>query len=203
MPSRIQCFWLEPTLHAEVSYRRYRGRDDTKCTIARTPCEGQPPAVWGYHDAQIVIETRARGAHDAGHAATPEEMADPRWPKKCDCGYIFVDDDNWQVNIHTLFMRDDTRALHTLFSAPVGAMWDAPWFKGHQGKQINPDGLYLVLRTPAGDWLIDGPSSNGGGAGWTRTGKPPLISATPSIGFGEPMRMHGWLRNGVLEIDMP
>jgi hypothetical protein len=203
MPSRIECFWLEPTTNAEVSLRRYIDSPTSKCPTVRQSYPGGDSSVWGYHDAQVKTEVRVRGVHDSGHYPTEEELKDPRWPMTCACGYVFSKNDNWQVNIHTLYMRCDNHDLHTLFNAPVGAMWDAPWFKGHDGKHAKPDGLYLVVRTPAGDWLVDGPSSNGNSAGWQRTGKPPYISVTPSIGFGAPMRMHGWLRNGVLEIDTP
>ncbi len=198
MPSRIACFWLEPTANAEVSLRRYAA--EPKCEALRAPYPGHAPVAWGIHDARVKIDTRARGTSDASHHPTPEEMADPRWPKKCVCGYEFVANDYWQYNVHALYMRCDTQALVTLYDAPAGAMWDAPWHKGHHGKFAKPDGLYIVVRTPAGDWLVDGPSSNNNGAGWQRTGTPPQISVTPSIGFPN---FHGWLRNGVLEIDTP
>jgi hypothetical protein len=205
MPSKVTCFWLEPTLDAQVLYRRYvssAGRSE-ECGVARVPYEGHAPAVWGYHTAQVAIERRPRGADDAGHPPTDAEKADPRWPTHCDCGYAFAPEDNWQVNVHTLYSSPQKNLLLcTLHDAPAGAMWDAPWFHGHGGGHPrNPDGLYLVVRTPAGDWLVDGPATNG--PGWTRTGTPPLVTANPSIGFGNPMHMHGWLRNGVLEIDTP
>lgn len=201
MPSRIDCFWLEPTLDARVTYRRYGG---TRCSALRAPYEGHAPASFGYHNAEAIIEARPRGANDAGHEATLEERADPRWPYACSCGYVFADTDHWQVNVNTLYTSPQKRLLScTLHDAAAGAMWDAPWHKGHNGAHPRPDDIYLVVRTPAGDWCVDGPSSNGGAAGWSRTGIPPLVTANPSIGFGNPMRMHGWLRNGVLEIDIP
>lgn len=205
MPSRVECFWLEPTLDAAVLYRRYvwSTERDEECTFSSIPYEGHVPTVWGYHNASVTVERRPRGADDAGHHPTENEKADPRWPKTCGCGYVFKDNDSWQVNIHTLYASKTRKGQWTLHDAPAGAMWDAPWHKGYDGKHPKPDDIYLVVRTPAGDWLVDGPSSNGGGAGWARTGVPPLVTASPSIGFGEPMRMHGWLRNGVLEIDMP
>ena len=206
MPSSIQCFWLTPTLDARVTYRRYVGSlsAGTPCPARRRAYEGGEEQAWGCHNAEMTIERRPRGAGDAGHHPTDEEKADPRWPKACDCGYAFLPQDEWQVNVSTLYSSPQKNLLLcTLHDAPVGAMWDAPWFKGHDGKHPRPDGIYLVVRTPAGDWCVDGPSSNGGGAGWTRTGAPPLVTASPSIGFGDPMRMHGWLRNGVLEIDSP
>ena len=74
------------------------------------------------------------------------------------------------------------------------------------GDYHGPDGRCLVLKTPAGDWMIDGPSRNNGitGAGWTRTGDPPNITVRPSIGMGDGKgkgrwKYHGHLNNGVLE----
>lgn len=204
MPSRVECFWLEPSTQARITWRRYADSAKSKCDVPRVPYEGHPPSVWGYHDAQVAIGTCVRGVNDVGRWPTDEEKLDPRWPKKCDCGYVFDDKDHWQINVSTLYASIQRGGvLCTLFDAPIGAMWDAPWHKGHDGAFAKPDGLYLVLRTPAGDWLIDGPSSNGSKQGWQRTGTPPYVTVTPSIGFGDPMRMHGWLRNGVLEIDTP
>lgn len=61
-----------------------------------------------------------------------------------------------------------------------------------------PDGKTLILRTPGGDWSIDGPSFRNGepcGMGWSRTGTPPVITVTPSIVLPT---FHGWLREGLL-----
>lgn len=86
--------------------------------------------------------------------------------------------------------------------APVGAMWDCDWYRGakhENGTQYdrNPDGLILAVRTPGGDWVIDGPSfSDRKETGmWTRSGTAPNITATPSILMP---KYHGWLRDGYL-----
>lgn len=83
----------------------------------------------------------------------------------------------------------------TLSEAPVGAMWTADWydFKG-------PDGHCLVVRTPGGDWIVDGPSMNNDGSRgnpWQRSGEIPKVTANPSIHI--PGKYHGWLREGFLE----
>lgn len=201
MPSKVVCFWLEPGATAEVYYRRYHPSDDSeKCTAKRVPYPGHAPVVWGYHDESVAIKTHPRSHDDASHDATPEERADPQWPKKCDCGYVFVDTDQWRVHVETLYLRVGTNELYTLSNAPAGAMYDAHWYRPH-GAKTTPDGKNIVLKTPEGDWHIDGVSSNG--PGWTRTGEPPNITCNPSIGIGNPQRMHGWLRNGILEIDSP
>jgi hypothetical protein len=55
----------------------------------------------------------------------------------------------------------------------------------------SPDGRRLVVRIPAGDGLVDGPSTNG--PGWTCT--VPQITVRPSI--AQP-GYHGGLTEGVL-----
>ena len=105
--------------------------------------------------------------------------------------YLFQPGDAWQHNLKRLF-TSDSGLLTTLENSPVGAMWYAddwypdPW--------IGPDGKCLVVRTPGGDWIVDGPSSTGGF--WTRTGTVPKVTANPSIHF--PGQYHGWLRDGFL-----
>lgn len=210
MPSKIQCFWLEQTDLVRESLRRFRY---TTRGICKLTFEGYPgamphePCDNAHNAEQVIVEVRPRVDGDTTRDSEPAEKEDPRWPRSCRCGYQFADDDQWQFNIRSLF-RSTTGALYTLnpdrLGAPVGAMWDAVWYGDHhRGTHRNADGRYLVVRTPAGDWPIDGPSSNCNGDGWQRVGIPPRITVTPSIGFGDPQRMHGWLRDGVLDLDKP
>lgn len=83
--------------------------------------------------------------------------------------------------------------------APVGAMWDLDYLHGcHEPNGLvydrNPDGMVLCVRTPGGDWLIDGPSDTGGS--WSRTGEVPNITVTPSI--LQRGKYHGELLGGYL-----
>jgi len=133
----------------------------------------------------------------AFYSASPAvAQNDPRWPRKCSCGYQFVDEDEWQCNPYTLFKLGDTGELVTLAAAQAGAMWNAEWMD-HNG----PDGISLVVRTPAGDWAVDGPSYQDhkiqNERGWTRTGTIPDVTANPSILM--PGKYHGFLRGGWLE----
>ena len=79
-------------------------------------------------------------------------------------------------------------------SAPVGSMWNADWYKD-SGLKPGPDGMWLIIKTPGGDWFVDGPSNNGNG--WTREGAAPNITARPSI-LTANNQYHGWLTNGQL-----
>lgn len=130
---------------------------------------------------------------------------DPRWPWQCRCGYKFTPDDIWQVFTNLIYKRKDTDELMTLQEAPPGAMWDADWMhdlneyygSDHRGDRLG-DGLVLVVKTPGGEWIIDGPSSDKPAKRWSRSGTPPHITVQGSIGIGSPQRYHGMLIEGVL-----
>lgn len=185
--SRIHCFFLTPVEQSDVIFRRYRSSDYGKADIA---CPGK----MGYCTTTVVVE-RVSVGNNSYRKPDDEKKADPRWPKKCeDCGYEYQPEDHWQWGERQLYERSDTKELVALQEAPVGAMWNADWLKGSHRIKDRPDGLVLTVRTPDGDWVIDGGSSNGNG--WERTGEPPMITASPSIICGS---YHGWLRNGVLE----
>lgn len=190
MTERIECFWLEPTPFAESSLRRYEKH--VTYPMDKPTC---PNNRMRFHDTTVVLpqidfpldETNGWGRDDVPHD-------DPRWPKVCDvCGYAFKDEDHWQHNVTRLYSGAPDGKLYTLRNCPPGAMYDASWYptKG-------PDGINLIVALPPGGgddwWHVDGPASNG--PGWTRTGKPPKVTATPSI---QTSKWHGWLRDGFLE----
>lgn len=179
----IPCIFLEPSEFAEVSLRRF----------SFETCSGR----LGYHNASQVIGAVNYPHSDFdGEGRLDHPRDDERWPKKCEhCSYEFSDSDMWQHFTLRLYRRDDHVTLvTTLSAAPVGSMWYADWYpwKG-------PDGHCLVVKTPAGDWIVDGPSYTDGkesGPPWSRTGAPPNVTANPSIHF--PGKYHGWLRDGLL-----
>lgn len=181
----IVCFFLTPTPEADVSLRRYT-------------LHPEGGACNGYHNVSTAALYRVPFPLDNnlhGWARLSDDRAprtDPRWPTLCACGYVFKDDDQWQVNTQRLFKRSDTGELTTLREAPLGAMWDASYLD-----EKGPDGMSLTVRTPGGDWHVDKPM-RGEAAAWTRTGTPPYITARPSIFFIEKPSYHGWLTNGVL-----
>lgn len=206
----VQCFFIVPSERVNRSLRRY---------THRTYKPGQP-AGWtcaeGWHEARVPIGpvfTIPRTKREDLDKYNPEEVSgdrwphtDERWPKACSkgCGYIFTDEDAWQlfcerayVRLHdpvegesfSLVLRDDTLC-------PPGAMWDAWWmpWKG-------PDGICLTVQLPDGaPWCVDGPATGGGH--WVRTGdpkaNPPTVDVNPSIASGNPQTYHGFLRNGSL-----
>lgn len=185
--SAFTCFWLEPVARAERMLRRYYLTDGGTQSECSTPT--------GYHDVHVVVEQVDLPLDKPGSGDDRWPHDDPRWPKACACGYTFAERDHWQHGVHRLYERSDTRELISLWGGrvPPGAMWDADWMgDDYRG----PDGRCLVVKTPGGDWCIDGPASNGGR--WTRSGTPPKITANPSIAVGDPQRYHGWLRDGVL-----
>ena len=137
------------------SLRRFRSADDEV---------GKCPRTGGYHNAEIPIEDlpETKNAQGFIEAVSPDKYAgDPRWPKVCECGYVFslVDDrDNWQVFRESIYRRTDTGEEMTLRNAPAGAIWNAWWLMDHRG---GVNGQHLICRLPGGhDWDIDGRASN-------------------------------------------
>lgn len=196
----IPCFLLNYTGRTRRRLRRYRyytaGRDSVQLQ----------------HQSLCPLEKGAYGGHNAfadfdevvgpGDDKLPPRD-DPRWPKSCGCGYVFVDEDNWQLFTDSVWVvasvvphqnqKQVVGTQMTLHDAPVGAMWLADWLLGKGGKEHEEKRKgepALMLRTPGGDWNIDGRSSNNEGIGWSRTGAPPLVVAKPSIQCNS---YHGWL----------
>lgn len=188
MGSVITCFFLEPHNEVEQSLRRFVFSKDAVCVGHK-----------GYHDASVTIGVLPWSDPDShGSGDDDFDHADPRWPKTCECGYVFQPDDHWQHNLTLLYIRKDTGEKTTLSGAAPGAMWYADWFPDEEKRA--PDGRVLIVKTPAGDWNVDSKANNG--PGWTRTGTPPKVTATPSIGMGRrpdgQYAYHGWLRDGTL-----
>lgn len=181
----IECFFLRPAAFAQETLRRFTySKDDTKCPIN------------GYHNCSVAIGVVPFGLSELnGDSGRGIEHDDPRWPTACACGYQFKPEDEWQHRLTRLFWRSDHLALRTtLDEAPPGSIYYADWYdwKG-------PDGHCLVVVTPAGPWIVDGPSMNNDGSRgnpWTRTGEVPKVTASPSIHI--PGKYHGWLRDGTL-----
>lgn len=181
----IACFFLRPAAFAQETLRRFVfSKSSSDCP------------KHGYHTGSVDIGVVPFPLSDLeGMPGQGIDHGDLRWPTTCACGYQFKPEDEWQHNLTRLYWRSDHLTLRTtLQGAPPGAMYYADWYdwKG-------PDGHCLVVVTPAGPWIIDGPSMNNDGSKgnpWTRTGEIPKVTASPSIHF--PGKYHGFLRNGAL-----
>ena len=189
------CVLLLATDQASLALRRYATPE--LCAVSGT----------GIHDASASIGTAPitiseRKTWDV--AVKQPAQTDPRWPKRCACGYVFQETDAWQLSPSRLYERQDTHERLTLHEAEPGMLWDASWYLDFHPPWAGPDGRSLVMRLPGGgEWAIDGPSSNG--PGWSRTGEPPKITARPSIlshASGTIKGYHGWLTDGVLTDDL-
>jgi hypothetical protein len=182
MTDRIQCFFLTPSNFAEESFRRYTLSDNLHCPVTRSE-----------HDAESKLGIKEYSSEGGGRSTNIVDKSDSRWPTTCRCGYVFKPEDSWLHNLIRLYDGAPLGERVTLNKAPVGSMYYADWYdwKG-------PDGHCLVVVTPGGPWIVDGPSTgrNGEGPGWTRTGEIPQVTATPSI--HQPGVYHGWLREGWL-----
>jgi hypothetical protein len=190
----VVCFWLEPTDRVRLWLRRFVYSDAMKCPLPDGYHNAMAP--FGEQPARYSTEGIGGRRYYASFDALGPARGDPQWPTRCACGYAFRDEDTWQVFQQGIYRRVNTGAEMTIEDAPAGAMWDAWWY----GEPRYPDGIQLMVKLPNGsDWWVDGPFAGGGGS-WTRTGTPPVVTASPSIWSRRdlPNSYHGWLRDGVL-----
>lgn len=173
----VRCFLLEPTDRARLLLRRY-GRSDAPCTAHHGM--GYCNAYTGIGEASLELVEQ----HPDEFVFGEMNRRDPRWPTVCEaCGQPFDEGDHWQRTWDVLYRRTDTCEAVTIRTAPPGAMWYADWMGDHNR---GPDGRCLVVKTPGGEWMIDGPAFDAHGRvtnprGWTRTGAPPRVTVSPSI----------------------
>lgn len=207
---RIRCFLLEPTERVRVRLRRYSNKGG--------PCP-LVPGTYSYHTAfsHLVSEEPAERSEEGyiQNGIRPREPKDdPRWPQECACGgYTFTDEDEWDRFTEQIYRRADTGEETTIRDAPPGAMWEAWWLD----QFYVPQGPHcLAVKTPGGEWTIDGQARNCGMPDdhrqehhhcWVRTGTPPDVTVgkdggpTCSAGAGSIQcgNYHGFLRGGFLE----
>jgi hypothetical protein len=195
----VRCFFLEPTGRYVRELRRYSERQ--RYDVDRQP---EPNACkLAYHDAKVVLDIQDGGTGDENELPASGDVfphTDPRWPTHCSgCGYEFTGSDEYLLNHTAEYRRTDTGELTTIRDAPVGAMWLAPWLAGHgsityQGQRSGQP--HLIVKTPRGDWDVDGPSTNGNGWSWTGNPRHPVtVTARPSIQIHS---FHAFLTNGEL-----
>lgn len=152
----IKVFWCEPTDRRRLWLRRYERREGSERTC--------PTGRLSIHNARAFYKDEPARYQDSRHrrrltmpTARAPRHADPRWPVQCEaCEYRFTARDYWQVFQELIYRLPDGREA-PLDELPVGAMWNAWWLNDWYA---GPDGLSLMVRTPGGDWLVDGEASN-------------------------------------------
>jgi hypothetical protein len=206
-------FWLDPTDKVILQIRRYTMSDSKPCQ--NTPY-GHSASIDLDDESDAIIDEKT-GEHKIIDAK--QYRIDDERLRKCEyCDYVFTDDDAWSVWQEPVMVRRDTNERMTLRTAPIGAMWDAKWMgEFHRG----PDGICLTVRTPGGDWDVDGRANNCGKKDekwsepghhycWVRHGNPrsdpPSMhvdkngntcnAGAGSIAIGN---WHGFLDHGVLD----
>lgn len=198
----IKCFLIEDTGHHYLSLRRYRSSS-----------KGDKCPVHGYHTAQVPLDVM--GSHEIGGFVDTamddsyKEIYKDNFPKKCDCGYEFTEEDMYQIFKETQY-KDAKGNAYTLPTAPVGAIWRAWWYEEVKDMR-GPDGKCYVCKTPGGDWVIDSRASNctrrddSEHKCWCRHGEAPnftvnKVGNTCAAGAGSILigNYHGFLINGEL-----
>ena len=210
---RVELFEVVPTDAACQDLRRFVTSDTGKCS-----------GRFGYHSATVELHETCvlplvdeKGHRYDGYGMDDAPHDDPRWPRACDCGYVFQEADTWQHNVHRLWRRADESPDAGLFPtrlftylhgrhnavlgsthacgarlAPPGALRDCPWY--HDTGWKGSDGRSAEVVLPDGvTWNIDVPSRDN--RPWDRTGTWPKITARPSI---LTPTYHGFLTDGVL-----
>lgn len=152
MAQRWKAFWLtEVPNRVQVSLRRLGG--PRVCDGSTRYCQAR---VTISDDADALVVKSVPVSAYRGHAS---------WPTMCfRCGQPFHADGQWLVDTEQLYEGAPDEKRYTLRDAPIGAMWDAHWYRNAANDLNNPytgpDGLSLVVKTPGGDWLVDGEASN-------------------------------------------
>lgn len=173
---------------------------------------GECPEIknYGYHQACLFLPL-IEGTDSIVSSCQRDALEyKDKWPTTCKCEYLFDEEAERQYRAETLYFINGGPVLTTLHRAPVGAMWYSPWLE-HEAHECGPDGKALVVKTPGGDWHIDGVCSNCTKPNnkehrcWVRHGVPPNITVdkngnTCSAGAGSISigKYHGFLRNGFL-----
>lgn len=179
----IECFWVEPAPVRRNLYTRWCGYwrgegSNIGCKLLDAGCRihcadillGDEPM-----ESTVTVDLgdgTVRRVGSSSREATPEERAAHPWPDRCECGKAEI---RWEQ----LWVAPATGEMRPLERWGAGAMFEAWWmdYPAWHG----PDGICLIVRTPAGDWHPDHAKQK-----WSRTGdprKPETLSISPSILF--------------------
>lgn len=199
----VSCFLIERTAYCRRFLRRHaRAQDACGSTCAS-----------GWHEAAVLLDRVVATDEQAVSREGGWPQDDPRWPIECErgCGHRFQSHEVYQLFYEREWARSGERIVYTIRpptgtaldadAAPVGAMWDADWLH-----ELTPwhgaDGKSLTVRTPGGDWLVDGPIGRETTERWQRTGEAPKITVLGT--FSRRLRKEPWrdyrgvLENGLL-----
>lgn len=194
----IKCFLIEPSGMSKVFARRYAS--GSKCSKNEL----------GYHNAQLFVGEFPTVKDEQGYLTNIPVPEGTIFPTHCECGYEFTNDDQKQSFNEEIYVCRETNERMTLRDAKVGAIWRAWWYEDITGMR-GVDGKSYCVKTPGGDWLIDGHASNCTNRNddihkcWCRHGEAPNFTVdkngnTCAAGAGSIMMRgyHGFLINGEL-----
>jgi hypothetical protein len=210
----IACFLIKQGPQAKRSLRRFHhaGEGEECC----------PGTERSYHTASVEIGTVPLVLAEHGTIASidPAEYAgDERWPTTCEkCGYVFPEEDPWQVNQDPIYRAEDGREM-TLHEAPPGAIWVATWMPENWRVNGGTGPAYIIKLPNGHDFIPGSQASNCDRAGedhdcWCVHGEAPTLTidknpepgrSTCSAGGGsiwsnqgKPNEWHGFVTTGEL-----
>lgn len=224
----IRCFLVEESGQARVSLRRYanfnlpaeeRSRVHTRQAVSVTLPGGVERICthrYGYHNAEVELGVHPSVLDASGHLEIlpmpPND--DPRWPTVCECGYVFAEDDEWQINQNEIYvpapgnedLAPEGPRSWPRWDLPAGAMYYPAWLQPRGSNEAGPnsyveptDGSVLTVIVPAmpdgsgrSEWIVDAYCKNCDRKGqrhhcWCRRGTPPNVTVDknpPADGLG-------------------
>lgn len=193
----LRCFVIEPTGKGIRFLRRYTTGE----------CPAAP--LRGFHNASVEIGRIQIERDEKGYIKSPppKKFTNSRkWPKQCDCGYVFKRTDNRQVNDEQIYVDIDGKE-YTLRNPVPGMMYDSWWMPD---RYKGADGRCLTVICPDGKlWQVDARARNctmpddNVHRCWVRHGEWPDVTVdkngvTCQAGGGsiDTGTWHGFLRNG-------
>ena len=198
MNDRIECFMVERTTLAREYWRRW-SRFEARTTTRDCSMGGE------FHLARVVAADAVPFDSEwegDGRNATPEELADSRFPQVCaSCSAPFEPVENWPAGQNGSIAYRDLERLYRLPNGALVPFKEAPpgamrlWKPPREWDFTGADGMELAVMLPDGtEWVPDRPASNSG-TPWQRNGTPPKLTVTPSILTD---KYHGFLTDGFL-----
>ena len=202
----IKCFNVIPNHRQFVYLRRFTYSDENNKCINN--------GNFG-HDAMIKIEDRDIVYTKKGYIDSINYKEFGRlneYPKLCNCGYEFKENDIWQIHTQQQYIREDklNDEIYSIRNLPIGAIYEAYWLNNVIG-YFGLDGKSLHVITAGGEWNIDSQASNCTKPNdnihkcWCRHGISPNLTVnkignTCNAGGGSIIigNYHGFLINGEL-----
>lgn len=144
MSADVACFLIEPIPEADWVLR-ITSADAKKGACSKT---------WlGVHDAVAVIDTGPlipREQYFHGHERKMPPLDDPRWPRACECGYVFGKGDLRRLGMRPVYVSKTRAGRFSVYGADnmvPGMIYEAYW--SHDPKVVRVEQFGAGAAVPA------------------------------------------------------